>query len=77
MQISSDYVQFVNQLVAIGTPITLVVIIGNSLLFGFCLKSIVGKTSNCYHIIRGVFERLLSISLDLQRPASTLLAMVV
>jgi len=51
MQISSDYVQFVNHLVAIGIPITLVAIIGNSLLFGFCLKSIIEKTSSCYRRI--------------------------
>jgi len=47
MQISSDYVQFVNHLVAIGIPITLVSIIGNSLLFGFChvlLKKLVVVT---------------------------------
>jgi hypothetical protein len=76
VQISSDYVQFVNQLVAIGIPITLVAIIGNSLLFGFCLKSIIGKTSSHYHrIIRGVFDRLSSTTL--QRPASRVLNMVV
>jgi hypothetical protein len=35
MQISSDYVQFANQMVAVGIPISLVAIIGFSLLFGF------------------------------------------
>jgi hypothetical protein len=78
MQISSDNVQLVNQLIAIGIPITLVAIIGNCLLFGFCLKSIIGKTSSRYHrIIRGVFDRLSSTTLGLQRAASRALTMVV
>lgn len=71
MQISSDNVQFVNQLVAIGIPITLVAIIGNCLLFGFCLKSIIGKTSSRYHrIIGGVIDSLSSTTAHLQHAAS-------
>ena len=77
MQISSDNVQFVNQLVAIGIPIT-VAIIGNCLIFGFRSKSIIVKTSSRYHrIIRGAFDRLSSTNLDLQRGASRALTMVV
>jgi hypothetical protein len=61
MQISSDNVQFVNQLVSIGIPITLVAIIGNFLLFSFCLTSMIVKMGGLYdRIMRGMFVRLSS-----------------